>query len=83
MPACSRVCVVQSLADRLLSTQVSQADMRSPHADSLGDIGPRLQTAEVLRKVSAGISSLHIACRESSGSMIDSAAMLGSSTASH
>lgn len=49
---------MQSLTDRLLSTQASQEDLHSLHADSLGAIGPRLQSADALRQVSAGASSL-------------------------
>jgi hypothetical protein len=40
---------MQSLSERLLSSKAAQGN--SPHADSLGEVGPRLQSAEALRKV--------------------------------
>ena len=47
---------MQSIADRLLSTQASQGVADSAHGDSLGDVGPRMQSADALRKVSIGAS---------------------------
>ncbi len=48
---------MQSLADRLLSAQASQGVADSAHADSLGDVGLRMQSADALRKVSIAKSS--------------------------
>ena len=47
---------MQSLGDRLLSAQAPHSDSDSPGTDSLGDVEPRLQSADALRKVSANAS---------------------------
>ena len=49
---------MQTLGERLLNAEASRGAAESPHAESLGDVGPRLQSADILRKVSADLSQL-------------------------
>ena len=46
-----KIACLQFLGDRLLSSKAPQEG--GAHADSLGDVGPRLQGAETLQRVSS------------------------------
>ena len=48
---------MQSLGERLLSAEGSRNAADTPHAESLGDVAPRLQSADALRVVSVRLLS--------------------------